>query len=161
MIPTATRDLHDEPVIEGLVTDLTKFKTTEKTARQAVDELQNAQEYSQLLINSSFDIIIACDVQQRITQFNPAAEQAFGYTREEALGQQISILYSDPDSSVAILKTILRGVAQSLRRKIGVKTVTCSPVFCPRPCYGMSKVNILGSWAFPVISLNRNRQRKR
>ncbi|MEE9465969.1 MAG: PAS domain S-box protein [Candidatus Neomarinimicrobiota bacterium] len=112
-----------EPIIEGFVTDISKRKAAEETACRAQEELQNADKYSQLLIDSSFDIIIACDNQQLITQFNPAAEQAFGYTRAEALGQPMDMLYAEPYDGAEILRTIVRQggtvVEVSNRRKNG------------------------------------------
>ena len=55
--------------------------------------LNRANALSKSLISSSLDMIIAVDNNRRITEFNPAAERIFGYSREEALGQPVNIIY--------------------------------------------------------------------
>ena len=44
------------------------------------------------IIESSFDAVIAKDLNSIITDWNPAAERLFGYTAAEAIGQPITIL---------------------------------------------------------------------
>ena len=44
------------------------------------------------IIDTAMDAIISVDAQQRISLFNPTAEQMFGYTAREVLGQPIDCL---------------------------------------------------------------------
>ena len=44
------------------------------------------------IIESSFDAIVAKDLNSIITDWNPAAERMFGYTAEEAIGKSITML---------------------------------------------------------------------
>lgn len=44
------------------------------------------------IIESSFDAIVAKDLNSIITDWNPAAERMFGYTAEEAIGRPITML---------------------------------------------------------------------
>ena len=41
-------------------------------------------------MQSALDCIITIDAEGRVTEFNPAAEKTFGYTREEILGKQLA-----------------------------------------------------------------------
>jgi two-component system, chemotaxis family, CheB/CheR fusion protein len=49
------------------------------------------------LLNSALDCIISMDGSGHITEFNPAAERVFGYTRDQALGQELAALIIPPD----------------------------------------------------------------
>lgn len=74
------------------------------------EDLKSSQEYSQSLIDSSLDMIIAVDKKRRITEFNRAAEEAFGYEKESILGKHINILYADANQGRKIHKmTIEKG----------------------------------------------------
>jgi PAS domain S-box-containing protein len=72
----------------GVSRDITELRRAEAT-------LRTAQEYAQNIVNSSLDMIVAVDKDQRIVEFNRAAEETFGYTAKEILGKSISVLYSD------------------------------------------------------------------
>jgi diguanylate cyclase (GGDEF)-like protein/PAS domain S-box-containing protein len=48
------------------------------------------------IINLSADAIVSVDAAHRITLFNLAAEEMFGYTAHEALGQPLGILLPEP-----------------------------------------------------------------
>jgi sigma-B regulation protein RsbU (phosphoserine phosphatase) len=49
------------------------------------------------IIASSLDAVITMDGAGRIVDFNPAAEQIFGYAREEAAGEELAELLVPPD----------------------------------------------------------------
>lgn len=51
---------------------------------------------AQSMIDSSLDMMIAVDDNNGITVFNAAAQEKFGYSLEEILGKDTSILYADP-----------------------------------------------------------------
>jgi len=118
----------------GAVKDVTEQKLAEEAARQHAIELERevrereraqaalqvSQNYAQSIINSSLDMIIAVDQQRKITEFNPAAEETFGYTRAEVLGQDVSILYADPNDGTAINRAVVesgRGECEVSNRK--------------------------------------------
>jgi PAS domain S-box-containing protein len=63
------------------------------------------------LVRSSNDAIYSKDDQARITSWNPAAEQLYGYEADEVLGQPISILIPDDrkGEEIDILDRVLRG----------------------------------------------------
>ena len=60
-------------------------------------ELVKNQQFTQNIIQSSMDIIVASDSQGRVTEFNTAAQKAFGYTREEVIGRETLMLYASPE----------------------------------------------------------------
>ena len=68
--------------------DVTQRKETERA-------LKTAKEYAQNIIDSSLDMIISVDNDQKIVEFNRAAEKAFGYRKEEVAGKCVDILYAD------------------------------------------------------------------
>ena len=91
----------------NLMEDLTREIEERK---MVAEDLRSAQEYSKNLIDSSLDMIIAVDVKRRITEFNQAAVEAFGYQREEVLGKHINMLYADVKEGSKIHKiTVKKG----------------------------------------------------
>ncbi len=72
-----------------LLHDITPLKQTEQALRAS-------ERYARNIIDSSVDMIITTDPERRIVEFNPAAQKAFGYQRDEVLGKHINLLYADP-----------------------------------------------------------------
>ena len=70
-----------------------RVKELEKTE----EELQDAEEYAQNIIDSSLDMIIAVNKERCIAEFNKAAQEAFGYSKEEVVGNHIKMLYSSEE----------------------------------------------------------------
>jgi len=60
------------------------------------NELRNAMEYLEGMIESSADIIITVTPRHLIQTFNRGAEEALGYTRAEIQGQRIEVLFANP-----------------------------------------------------------------
>ncbi len=48
--------------------------------------------FNRALLDSALDCIIAMDASGHVTEFNPAAERVFGYSREQAVGQELASL---------------------------------------------------------------------
>ncbi|MHB8521167.1 MAG: response regulator [Limisphaerales bacterium] len=75
----------------------------ERAARESAEQARRAsEEYARIIINSSLDMIIAVDRERKIIEFNPAAEQGFGYQCQEVLGQPVDLLYAGPDQSLKV-----------------------------------------------------------
>jgi PAS domain S-box-containing protein/putative nucleotidyltransferase with HDIG domain len=81
------------------VSDITDRKQTEEA-------LIASQEYTRNIISSSPDMIVSVDNERRIVEFNEAAENAFGYGKEEVLGEYVDMLYADLEESKRIDETI-------------------------------------------------------
>lgn len=82
------------------------LETKVREAETAKEQLQNARDYAQSLIDSSLDMIISVDAERRILEFNSAAQAAFGYTKEEVLGQHADVLYADKAQGDEVVKII-------------------------------------------------------
>ncbi|MBF0620452.1 MAG: response regulator [Magnetococcales bacterium] len=70
--------------------------------KQAMENLGNAREYAQRLVDSSLDMIIGVDQQHNIIEFNKAAQDNFSCSRSEMIGQPLSLLYAQSDQYHAI-----------------------------------------------------------
>ncbi|WP_300656436.1 PAS domain S-box protein [Pseudomonas sp.] len=67
--------------------------TREITQRkEAESALRASEQQYRTIVGSALDCIIGMDAQGRITTFNPAAEQCFGYRRDEVRGQPLAEL---------------------------------------------------------------------
>ncbi len=74
--------------------------------KRALEELYAAKEYAENLVNSSRDMIVSIDQAGRITAFNGAAEQAFGYAKENVLGRPVEMLYVDPAERLRVQESL-------------------------------------------------------
>jgi PAS domain S-box-containing protein len=61
--------------------------------KKTQQKLQEAQNFVRDIIESSIDMIIAIDENDRITEFNTAAQRLFGYSLKEVLDKKASMLY--------------------------------------------------------------------
>ena len=62
---------------------------TARTFNRMSQQLQEDLEQQNAIINSALDCIINMDHEGRITEFNPMAEQTFGYSRAEVIGRSL------------------------------------------------------------------------
>lgn len=74
-----------------------------KTAEYA---LIAAKEYTQYIINSSIDMIIATDTSGVITEFNQAAASGFGFFSTSIVGKLVDGLFTDPNHQKKVVKTV-------------------------------------------------------
>lgn len=76
------------------------------------------------ILRSSEDMIITTDLESRIVEFNPAAEQILGYSAEEIQGKQVSALWEDAEEREGIMGEVrksgrIRNYKTRLRAKTG------------------------------------------
>ena len=69
----------------GVAADITERKQTEQ-------ELRSARDYSDRLVDTSNAIVLVLDRDANIVNFNRAAEEITGYTREEVMGRNWDIM---------------------------------------------------------------------
>jgi PAS domain S-box-containing protein len=80
--------------------DITALKRAEAAARASA-------QIAGRIVESSRAMIVAVDRERRIGEFNPAAEQEFGYRRDEVLGKHVNMLYADPVAGDGVRQTVL------------------------------------------------------
>jgi len=74
--------------IKALHKQIADLALVEIRHTQVEEKLKAVREYSQNIIDSSNDMIISVDNDRRIVEFNRAAEENFGYRKEEVLGNR-------------------------------------------------------------------------
>jgi PAS domain S-box-containing protein len=85
-----------------------------------VSELQRQRRYYEALVQGSPNAIALMDAHGTVTSWNPAAEQLFGYTADEAIGRHIDdLLATDPNIRAEALVNTQRGMAGEKIRAIG------------------------------------------
>jgi PAS domain S-box-containing protein len=60
-----------------------------------ISELQRQKQYYESLLEVSPTAIVTTDPEHKVTSWNPAAEKLFGYTSEEAIGQNVDSLVAN------------------------------------------------------------------
>ena len=81
--------------------DITERKVAERLIRDSQQRLQ-------IVLDSIADhAIITTDPQGRITGWNPGAQQLFGHTAEEAIGQSLAIIFTTEDRATDQLEAEL------------------------------------------------------
>ena len=93
--------------------DLSLFDILARQAADVIERLQAETARGRLaaIVESSADAIISKDLNSTITTWNRGAEQLFGYTAQEAIGQSITMLIPTDrlDEEPRILDAIRRG----------------------------------------------------
>jgi len=90
-----------ETLIQSVVRDITEHKQAEETLRRE-------QERTRQIIDTANDAFVRMDAKGRIIDWNPKAEEMFGWSREEALGKLVSQTIIPPESAKAYEKGMKR-----------------------------------------------------
>ena len=99
--PILTRDGHEREIewSSTLLTDASGNAIGVLSIGQDVTEHERTQAALRSLIQTTQDAVILIDHQGHIDMFNPAAEQIFGYSHAEIVGQNVSMLMPEPYAS--------------------------------------------------------------
>ncbi|MCK5665117.1 MAG: diguanylate cyclase, partial [Thiotrichaceae bacterium] len=74
--------------------------TVKRLVKEQTTELIKSESLTSTILRSAVDAIINTKSDGTITSFNPAATALFGYNEDEIIGQNISILISEPHRSL-------------------------------------------------------------
>ncbi len=93
MLPGPTKGPWNRPAMAD------RQHRTHATSRIVRPEISDpaAVSYLDLIIETAPDAIITIDAAGVIQSFTPAAQRMFGYTEDEAVGQNVSLLMPEPD----------------------------------------------------------------
>ena len=97
-------------IIEEINTVLKKEIEEHKRTQEKLEEQKN---YTRNIIESSLDMIIAVDETGKITEFNKASQDLFGYSLEEILGEPMSILYESQKEFEEVSATLKKSGSYS------------------------------------------------
>jgi len=87
--------------MKDLIRDLEDInKNLEQKVEERTKEVEQATERIRIIVEIAPDAVITIDSQQMITMFNPKAEEIFGYSAEEVLGQPLTFLMPDKSRSL-------------------------------------------------------------
>lgn len=95
--------------------------------KQVEDEVRRGEARLAAVVRTALDCIVGMDHEGRVTEWNPAAERTFGYSRDEAIGQEMASLIIPPalrDSHRAGLRRYLAtGEGPVLGRRFEIAAV--------------------------------------
>jgi len=115
LLTLAPATLNGEPALQALVEDISKQTQAETSSREH-------EERYRLVAETATDGMIMIDENSQILFVNPAAEQIFGYTTPELLGQPLSRLM--PENRRADHLRSLRDLIETGERHISWKGIT-------------------------------------
>jgi PAS domain S-box-containing protein len=96
---SAQKELAKERLKNQIAEESNKLLQREIQERIKIEqELLNNQNYTNNIISSSLDVICSSDENEKIIEFNKAAENTFGYTKKEMESVDIALLYADEES---------------------------------------------------------------
>ncbi|MBI1891526.1 MAG: EAL domain-containing protein [Burkholderiales bacterium] len=103
LLYSQTKDYFDQALIE-LLEEMTgqisfALENFERQARRAAMEeaLANTENFKNAILQAALDCIVSFDAEGGIIDFNPAAEQTFGYQRQAVIGKlKIAYLIAPP-----------------------------------------------------------------
>lgn len=147
------RDITAERLLE---TEQLRLQLVEETNRKLQREIQDrikverelnaAQKNLRMLIDSSLDMICASDPDGFITEFNKAAQQTFGYTFDEVIGKNVTMLYEVPEERREVMRLLMERdgffSGEVTNRKKNGKTFTA---FLSASILKDTKGNVIGS----------------
>lgn len=105
----------DTPVFTAFIRDITG-------TRQAEEALRRSESRKAAVLETALDAIISIDQAGKISEWNPAAEQIFGYSRELALSRDLTALIVPRSNEDLHRKGLARFLQTGRGRLLGQRT---------------------------------------
>lgn len=103
----------------GVGRDLTDMKHQEMEIVRRTQAQMEAEAYHAAIVGTALDGIVVVDEEGTVVDFNPAAEQIFGYRKGEAIGRSIAELLVPPELRAAHAAGMRSYLATGITRLIG------------------------------------------
>jgi len=109
------KDKTKEQLISELVElrhRIVELEALEIERKRSEEEIKKRQKYLESVLHDAPDGIVTLNASHHILEWNPGAEQIFGYTRDEVVGKNLDDLITRPDvvdEAKAITKKVLSG----------------------------------------------------
>ena len=104
---------------QELQRELAERRQVEDRLRQEETELKRSEVRKAAILDSALDCIVMIDHQGCISEFNPAAEQSFGYRRDQVLGKHLADVIIPPALREQHRKGFARYLATGEARVLG------------------------------------------
>ncbi|WP_019141164.1 CHASE domain-containing protein [Noviherbaspirillum massiliense] len=131
-----SQDTDGKPLrIIGTHTDITRRKHDEEALRATHERIAAEQQRMKVILENSHDAFVAIDAEGRVTDWNTRAEQTFGWSAEEAIGQELAKLIVPEDRRDAHLAGMQRfaesGTGPMVNRLVEVMALHRSGTLIP------------------------------
>ena len=102
-------DEDNQRCVLGITQNITRYKKAE-------EKLRRSEEHLQLIINSVQDYaIFTMTTDGIIDSWNPGAENIFGYTKKEILGQSVKVIFTPEDRENGVAEREMKDAAETGR----------------------------------------------
>ncbi|TIS97164.1 PAS domain S-box protein [Mesorhizobium sp.] len=124
--------------IQGVIAiglDLTEHKLREREFAERLEAQTAVETMSSAIIASALDCVVVIDEDGRVVEFNPAAETAFGYSREAVVGKPIAELivpeHLRARHHAGMERYMLTGEAAVLGRRVEIEAMRSDGTLLP------------------------------